>query len=143
MTRPRRDGFVPDHLIRFRRGWQLLTDDAPGSPYGRVSLPALWPAGPARKLRLFRRFGQPRAALPGETLWLRLDRVPGLGPITLNGSLLRERSEDGGLIEILLPELADRNELIVEVRLPEGEPTGVDHLAEWGDIALVVRRSPG
>jgi len=76
-------------------------------------------------------------------LWLRLDRVPGLGPITLNGSLLPHQSGDEELIEILLPELGDRNELIIEVSLPESDPTGADEPAEWGDIALVVRRFPG
>lgn len=133
---------MPDHLIRLRRGWQLLDDESPGSPSRWVSLPTRWSAGPGRRVRLARRFGQPRLASL-ETLWLRLDRVPGLGPITLNGSDMPHQRRDGGSIEIPLPGLGDRNELIVEVSLPETDPPSAEGLAEWGDIALVVRQSHG
>lgn len=134
---------MPDHLIRLRRGWQLLDDESPGACARWVSLPTRWSSEPGRPRRLARRFGQPRLASPGETLWLRLDRVPGLGPISFNGLLLAYHRGEEGLIEIPLPEAGDRNELIVEVSLPEADSPDAEGLAEWGDIALVVRQSHG
>ncbi len=134
---------MPDHLIRLRRGWQLLDDESPGSLSRWVSLPTRWSAGPGRRAAPGPPVRAAAAGLPVETLWLRLDRVPGLGPITLNGSDMPHQRRDGGLIEIPLPELGDRNELIVEVSLPETDPPGAEGLAEWGDIALVVRQSHG
>ena len=38
---------------------------------------------------------------------------------------------------------ATLNELILEVRPPETDPSAIEGPAEWGDIALVVRRSEG
>jgi hypothetical protein len=67
--------------------------------------------------------------------------VPGIGLISLNGSPLPYQGDNGGPIEISLPEIRERNELIIELSLPETDTSGPEGSDEWGDIALIIRKS--
>ena len=67
--------------------------------------------------------------------------MPGVGLITLNGSVLPHQGGEGEPIEIPLPELGERNELIVEVILPEAGLIEGEQRTDWGEIALAVRQS--
>jgi hypothetical protein len=104
-----------------------------------MTLPGLWPLGRARRLRLTRRFRRPRLDKGIESLCLRLQRVPGLDRITLNGAPLPLQLDNQGSTEIELPDLPERNLLVLDVSLPEADPAGSVAFADWGQIALLVR----
>ena len=128
---------MPEHPIRLRGGWELHPPTAGGVPE-KVALPLDgWPPqwGPAR---LVRRFQTPPLDPDRETLWLRLDAVPGLRAVTLNGHPLATDPLSGATV--LLPlgaACSTRNvlELVVE---PCRAAVDRD-LSPWGEIALVVR----
>jgi hypothetical protein len=90
-------------------------------------------------VRLVRRFGSVRLARAEESVWLSLDRVPGLARILLNGTLLEHPADPAGALEVLLPPLLGRNELVLEVNVPAGVPGNEQSGGDWGDIALLIR----
>ena len=116
---------MPEHLIRLRGAWDWTAPDGPR----RVDLPATWPAGLAGPLVLARRFQRPRIDPDREALALRLEAVPGLLRVRLNGV------EIGGPAagEIPLGDLPARNLLELEA-----DPAGLG-AGPWGAIALVIR----
>jgi hypothetical protein len=130
---------LTEHQIRLRGGWELR-EDSEGPPR-RLTLPFTHVPGFARPLQLYRSFQAPSLDPGREQLWLRVESVPGLLEIQLNGRKL-PRPDAGAPVEIVRldkgpdPALAVRNELMfrVDVALvPPEEP--------WGSVALVIRSS--
>jgi hypothetical protein len=133
---------VGEHLIRLRGGWEATlqgTDDAPSQ---RISLPAHLSADWHGRVRLIRRFGRPRVDWPNESLSLRMLRVPGLARVTLNGRLLVVPGMTGDSIEFRDVDLAERNELVLEVLVPAALRVDASEAPWWGEIALVVHSGP-
>jgi hypothetical protein len=125
-----------EHPIRLRGGWEW---EGPGAPPGggpRVALPMAWPPGIAGPIRLVRRFHRPPIDPAAEALVLRLEEVPGLSAVWLNGLLLaRPPAGTSALSLDLEPGLPDRNVLTLEI-----DPIAATGRASpWGAIALVVR----
>src|SRR5205823_3450154 len=92
---PRSGSPMPEHWIRLRGGWEWHVPGAGQEPR-RVTLPlAGFPGGAL----LVRSFQKPPLDLRRETLWLRLDAVPGLVLVALNGrELVRDPSRTSGLL---------------------------------------------
>ena len=131
---------MSEHLIRLRKGWESIDLDSLDPRPERITLPL--PAGwrSARRLRLTRRFGCPPLNPDIESLWLRLESVPGLASLRLNGRDIPLGPYAHGTIDIRLAELRPRNELALDLSAP-GDPAG-DSTA-WGEIALLIRSEPG
>ena len=113
---------MSEHLIRLRKGWELIDLDSPDLRPAPITLPLPAGWGAARRLRLTRRFGCPPLSLQGESLWLRLESVPGLASLRLNGHDLPLGPYFQGTIDIRLADLLARNELALE--LSGGCPLG-------------------
>lgn len=132
---------MPDHLIRLRRGWEPCGATA-GQPPRLFALPRPgFPEGPGAVTTLCRWFRSPPIDPACETLWLRLDAVPGLIFVALNGvEIAHDPFRELPLTIPLGNDLPARSQLILGVGLlPDAErpPAGF----AWGDVALVVRRS--
>lgn len=129
-----------EHAIRLRGGWEWH-NPAGVTPPQRVSLPFdRWSLG-AGKARLVRHFQRPPIEAGRETLWLRLDDVPGLISVALNGHPLNAGplSENAGPWP--LEGLEARNRLELEV-----DPAGISpegRSAPWGHVSLVIRTAVG
>jgi hypothetical protein len=130
---------MAEHLIRLRGGWELR-GKAVNLP-SRLTLPLGRFPGlpPALGLRLFRSFQPPSLDRNREQLWLRLEAVPGLTLVKLDGRTL-DRPDAGAPIEHLRLDadgpLPARSELMLRVsfcfkRLDQ----------PWGQITLVIRSS--
>jgi hypothetical protein len=123
---------MPDHVIRLRGGW-----DWDAGPTRRVSLPIDdWPT-PNCLVRLVRRFQSPPIDPRDESLWLRLDAVPGLRSVHLNGGPLIDTANAGSAIETPLYDVlpaGNRLELLVETGEAVAGGSG-----GWGLVALIVR----
>lgn len=130
---------MPEHWIRLRGGWEWQTGaaDVDAAIKRPVTLPIEWPLGQADPVRLLRRFGCPPIDPLRESLTLRLEKVPGLLAVQLNG-----RTLEGPLGETLTYRLAPeligpllaKNLLILEV-----DPARATRPGEtWGQIALIV-----
>lgn len=133
---------MPEHLIRLRKGWESIDLDATDPLPERITLPLSCGWGSPRRLRLTRRFGRPPLDPRIESLWLRLDCVPGLDSLRLNDRDMTFGPGVEGPIEIPLAELPDRNELVLEISgatVPSMEPGAI---ATWGEIALLIRSGP-
>lgn len=132
---------MTEHLIRLRGGWE------PGGPSANdlkrpFRLPLRdFPEGPAADARIVRRFQTPRLEPASDTLWLRLDAVPGLISVVLNDrEIARRPFPEGPLLIPLGEDLPARNRLILVVEvLPPDRAPPPDFL--WGDVALVIRRT--
>ncbi len=131
-----------EHVIRLRGGWDCVDLDDKEPHPERISLPARWGSAAPRRLRLIRRFGRPAASSDNQQLLLRLDRVPGLDSVSLNGQILSVSCPDDGPVEVPLPKLFRRNQLVLEVVLPELQPGDRGHLPAWGEVALLIRCDP-
>ena len=130
---------MPEHWIRLRGGWEWQSVSADATIKRPVTLPIEWPDGQASPVRLLRRFGCPPIDPLHESLSIRLEKVPGLLAIHLNG-----RSLEGPLDETLsltlesIGPILAKNLLILEV-----DPARAIRPGEtWGQIALIVD-SPG
>jgi hypothetical protein len=129
-----------EHLIRLRKGWELVDLDSPDHCTQRVTLPleAGWTG--ARRLRLTRRFGCPPLKPGLESLWLRLESVLGLALLRLNDRDLTPGPGVQGIIDIHLAELPARSVLTLELSsaatLPDAQRGG--SLA-CGEITLLIR----
>ncbi len=130
---------MPEHLIRLRGGWEWADLDDRESRPTRITLPAHLHLSESRRLRLTRRFGRPPMDILTETLWLRLERVPGLKSIAINGAPVPLERLGASPLEVALRELADRNLVELDVNLPASETAGHAIEPRWGEIALVVR----
>jgi hypothetical protein len=127
-----------EHRIRLRGGWGWRPTNSPESDDVKLTLPVRWRSrNPGRKI-LTRRFGRPRLE-QGSRVLLQMDQVQGVVALWLNGQPIFPVLPEITRYEIELPDLAERNVLILEleVREPDGEIT--DSGGEWGMIALVVR----
>lgn len=123
-----------EHEIRLRGGWVLLDRDRPTAAHRIVSLPTRFARGSPRRIQLVRRFGRPTHDPESEQVALRLEAVPGLVRLALNG---REHPVADRL-ELENLALGPRNELVLDV-------DGADSLGDrddWGRVALVVTTRP-
>jgi hypothetical protein len=121
------------HPIRLRGGWEAFA--VAGGSAQRVTLPlAAFPEGSDR-LRLVRPFQSPPLDPARESLWLRLDNVPGLVAVTLNGRPLGRPPFDPPLNLPLGQGLPARNRLVLEVESGQADPG-----SPWGDVALLIVR---
>ncbi len=106
-----------EHSIRLRGGWECRWA-APGEPPpGRLVLPTRWTSDQTGTVTLTRRFGRPALDAARESLFLRLDQVPGVCSLHVNGQLLAPISPASSRFEFPLAGLLDRNQLDVEVDL--------------------------
>ncbi|RUL88424.1 hypothetical protein [Tautonia sociabilis] len=130
---------MPDHLIRLRGPWELLPGpgpdaDAPPSP-SRLDLPADSPPLALRPCRLRRRFGRPLRLPPGSSCRLRVEHLPGLVRVALNGRILVDGPPDSTL-ELPLPDdLLPRN--LLELTLAPSAAIPSASSLPWGVVTLV------
>ena len=124
---------MAEHWIRLRGGWEYspLEDDRPVGPARRLALPIVWPADAPTAIQLARRFQRPPLNPYSETLWLRMDEVPGLLGVYLNGDKIAEAIQGETSLLVKLDDLPGRNRLILDLRRVDG--------GEWGSIALVIQ----
>src|SRR5262245_2522600 len=132
---------LPHHLIRLRGGWELIDLEGPCQAPARLVLPASRSVLTSRKVRLVRRFGRPPYDPSRETLLLSLHRVEGLHSLSLNGRSLTVQATGVETAELTLSDLNDRNELILHVELRDPSGASSTPSADWGEIALVIRRN--
>ena len=124
---------MPGHLIRLRGGWERL---GPGGAVEatRVVLPLAAPFDAPGRLRLGRWFQAPPLEPDKETLWLRLDSVPGLVSVGFIGSVIaRGPFQESPVILPLGGALPARNRVVLDAEFPE--PAGFP----WGDVGLLIR----
>lgn len=119
------------HTIQLRGPWDL--DATPERR--RLDLPAAVLPGPG--LRLCRRFRRPPRLAGPLDCRLRLDDVPGLRRVDLNGATLARYDEPGlgpaDRVDLQIgPLLAASNLLCLEADRPDPDPPG-----PWGRVALV------
>lgn len=130
------------HRIRLRGPWQLIPLNWANGDTGQlpapiaVRMPVRWSdcglADFAGRVRLLRRFGMPRSLDSFERVWLTLAGVAGRTEIWLNDERLGDWQGNAGPIEIeITRRLRDRNELRIEVAVPEGKI--------GGEVALEIR----
>jgi hypothetical protein len=122
---------MSEHIIRLRGGW--LYHDPDGVSERRLTLPVAWTPGLTERVRLVRLFQRPAIDPGRESLALRLESIPGLVVVRLNGrEQARPSARSGSLFLSLEEPLPSRNVLELEAEPPAGcsEP--------WGVIALVI-----
>jgi hypothetical protein len=130
---------VTEHMIRLRGGWACRALDSPDSSERPLTLPVRWgPHDPARMF-LTRKFGRPRLDPDRETLLLKMDHVPGILSVDLNGHPIARSAALVSRYEIELAHLLDRNVLVLEIETPESRLGPAGNVAEWGMISLVIR----
>lgn len=130
---------MAEHLIRLRGGWLWQELDSPATCPIQTTLPAYFDSRDGVRVRLSRRFGRPSLDHQTETLWLRLQNVPGLVSIMINGSPIPLHQDDTQPLEIAMKDLPDRNLLVLEMSNPEADAARQAAAHAWGEIALVVR----
>ena len=138
------------HVIRLRGPWdyrplartRLCPDGGtievagPLPPPGQIQMPADWGdslgADFRGRVRYSRRFGRPTGVQPGQRIDLVVERLDAFGLVLLNGrSLGAVAAGQSGWRADVTHLLAPRNELGVEVELPE-EPADSPPLARPG-----------
>jgi hypothetical protein len=68
-----------------------------------------------------------------------MDQVEGILALVLNGQPIAPVAAATCRYEIEVPNLAERNVLVLQIELPEPGPEPERRREEWGVIALVVR----
>ncbi len=68
-----------------------------------------------------------------------MEQVDGAVSVVLNGQSIGSMTAAASRYEIEVPDLAERNVLVVEVELPDESADPVSRREAWGVIALVVR----
>jgi hypothetical protein len=128
---------LAEHFIRLRGGWECCAMDAPNQVARRLTLPTVWSEGEAPRLRLTRRFGRPPLDRGCQALSLRLERVPGILSLELNGRSVVSLSPETSSYRIELDDLPARNVLLIEFER-HGRCRGSTPESDWGEIALVI-----
>lgn len=126
---------MPEHLIRLRGGWERL-DAGETARTSRVVLPLVSTPEAPERLRLVRWFQTPPLEPGKETLWLRLDSVPGLISVGLNGAELAHGPfHESPLFLPLGDALPARNRVTLDAEFPDpdGRPDA------WGEVGLLIR----
>ncbi len=88
-------------------------------------------------MRLTRRFGRPPLSPTRHVISLRMDHVPGIDVLELNGRSITPVSPHLSSYRIELDDLAERNVLVLEVE-PLVDKKGGARPEPWGVIALVI-----
>lgn len=122
---------MPEHAIRLRKAWTAMTGDGAT----RIDLPADGSTLPIPST-LRRRFRRPPIDPEAEAVVLRLEAVPGLGAVRLNGQELAQGQGREAFEVELGPALAADNELTLEV---VSESILRSKETAWGAVALVIR----
>jgi hypothetical protein len=130
---------MSEHQIRLRGGWECRAIGAPESAAQRLSLPTRWPGDCPRRLCLVRRFGRPPSAAQGQSLSLKLDQVPGIHCLLLNGQPLAHSSPGRSSYEIPLDHVFARNVLVLDIETPLRVHDPASLAPEWGFVALLIR----
>jgi hypothetical protein len=128
---------VSEHRIRLRGGWECDSIDPPAPGPCRLTLPTRWTAEGRRRLRLTRRFHQPPLET-GSRVVLRLEHVPGIHSLELNGQPAVPVSPGWSEYEVLLDASASRHRLVLEVETPDPADSSMP-ATEWGYVSLVIR----
>lgn len=128
---------VTEHRIRLRGGWECVAIDSPGSDARGLTLPTRWDFDGPRRLRLIRRFNQPRLGR-GVELVLQLQQVPGIRRLDLDGEILSATSRERTEYEIDVDRSIDHHRLVIEIETPD-PGDGISGSPAWGIIALVIR----
>jgi hypothetical protein len=127
---------VRDYRIRLRGGWEWHEPSPPpGSPPRRVALPLQWDPAQPGPVRLIRHFGSPPIDPQREALELRLENVPGIVALCLNGEAF---SSFGDFLGLPLQSGRSRNELVIDID-PRLAAQGSRPDLAWGQVAIVVR----
>ncbi|GAC1463974.1 MAG: hypothetical protein NVSMB9_02110 [Isosphaeraceae bacterium] len=131
---------MQEHSIKLRGGWEWHGKDS--AEPRRMTLPLPGFPENAGRVRLVRSFQTPPLDPRCETLWLRLNSVPGLVALSLNDREIARPSavDDAGRLYCLQGVLPARNRLVLEVEVVEPWEGRVRH-SKWGEVALVIRRS--
>lgn len=125
------------HKIRLRGGWEWR-DTASGTSR-RVALPLSLAAEATSGVLLVRSFNKPPLDKDKEALWLRLEHVPGLRSVRLNGQEIVQATADSSEYSVPLEHLGpSRNVLVLELGSTVRPAQEADNNA-WGEIALIVR----
>ena len=130
---------MDEHRIRLRGGWECRAAGSPECENRRLNLPVRWESEGPRRLVLTRRFGRPPLNQGQQVLFLQMDQVEGILSLVLNGQPIGRTAASISSYEIEVPDLAERNVLVLEIALPEPRPEVTGGREEWGVIALVVR----
>ena len=92
---------MSEHRIRLRGGWLLRETTPRDATPRRITLPLAGFDANAGKIILFRSFQRPPLDPGRESLWLRLDDVPGLLSVSLNNRRIALVSP--GVSNVLVP----------------------------------------
>jgi hypothetical protein len=134
---PREASSVTEHRIRLRGGWECLPIGSPESETYRLTLPTRWSLDSPASLRIIRRFNQPPLE-SGDELVLRMEQVPGIRRLDLDGQRMIQGSPHQSVYELALNPSVDRHQLILEIETPTPDHAATE-VPDWGAIALVIR----
>ncbi|MGO9468849.1 MAG: hypothetical protein ACLQIB_42925 [Isosphaeraceae bacterium] len=127
-----------EHSIRLRGGWECRPAAPAESPPKRLVLPTRWTSDQTGLVTLTRRFGRPPLDAAREALFLRLDQVPGIRSLHVNGQPLAPISPASSQYEFPLAGLLDRNQIDVEVDIAAAGARSAAPGLDWGLISLVI-----
>jgi hypothetical protein len=128
---------LAEHVIRFRGGWECHGLGGAAGNARRLTLPTVWNDGSPARMRLTRRFGCPPLEPGCQALSLRMDQVPGIDSLELNGRSIARVSPQISSYRIELGELTERNLLVLE--FDRSTPASESWEGrQWGVIALVI-----
>ncbi len=130
---------MAEHRIRLRGAWECRPGSCSTEPPERINLPIRWDPRNPRRLRLSRRFGRPPADFRREHLLLELDQARGIHSLCLNGTTLPAISPAKSYYLIPLPEIEERNILVLEIETGEAWQGVGERDSDWGHIAILVR----
>jgi hypothetical protein len=130
---------VNEHRIRLRGRWACQSASSAADPPEWITLPIRWDSANPRSLRLSRRFGRPPIDGKRQCLLLELDRAPGIQAVLLNQKTLTAISPARSYYLIPLPEIEERNTLVLEVDTGKSGDGPAQGGPDWGQIALLIR----
>jgi hypothetical protein len=130
---------MTEHEIRLRRAWEGPCSPNEERSAARIDLPTAWIEKPAGPFALHRNFNLPRDASGQERIVLRLEAVPGLGSLKLNGRFVEIPDPLPAVLEIELHDRGSaRNRLSLCVD-PAMWPLPLATDLAWGKIAVVIQ----